>query len=116
MDPRLSWFAMGSVFGLVLCGWPWHPRFSRYSCRRSTTCGGGEITRAEWEAMHTLRRGTNPPPPGTNPPPRGTKPQPSGGRNPFVSEFQQQINDALGLDGYQPRPQQGTPNPPPREP
>ena len=53
MDPRLSWFAIGAVFGLVLCGWPWHPRFSRYSCRRSTTCGGGEITRAEWDAMRT---------------------------------------------------------------
>jgi len=44
------------------------------------------------------------------------KPVPTSGRNPFVSEFQQQINDALGLDSYQPRRQQGTPNPPPREP
>jgi hypothetical protein len=45
--------------------------------RRSTACGGGEITRAQWEAMGT----------------RLTE-----GSNPFVSEFQQQINDAL--DGY----------------
>ena len=30
----VSWFAMGAVFGLVLCGWPWHPRFSRYQPRR----------------------------------------------------------------------------------
>lgn len=22
---------MGATFGMVLCGWPWHPRFSRYS-------------------------------------------------------------------------------------
>lgn len=44
-------------------------------------------------------------------------PQPPRRRsNPFVSEFQQQINDALGLDGYQPRRRQGTPNPPPRNP
>jgi hypothetical protein len=28
------WFAIGAVFGLVLCGWPWHPRFSRYQPRR----------------------------------------------------------------------------------
>jgi hypothetical protein len=103
MDPRLSWFAMGAVFGLVLCGWPWHPRFSRYSCRRITTCGGGEITRAEWEAMRT------PPqfPPGRIIGPDGTTigyrsinyPDPSPDRrptNPFNGER--------------------TPNPPPREP
>jgi hypothetical protein len=26
---RITWLAMGAVFGLVICGWPWHPRFSR---------------------------------------------------------------------------------------
>jgi hypothetical protein len=31
---RLAWFAMGALFSLVLCGWPWHPRFSRYEPRR----------------------------------------------------------------------------------
>jgi hypothetical protein len=30
----VSWFALGTWFGLVLCGWPWHPRFSRYQPRR----------------------------------------------------------------------------------
>lgn len=30
---HLAWFAMGALFGLALCGWPWHPRFSRYSRR-----------------------------------------------------------------------------------
>jgi len=30
----VSWFAIGAVFGAVLCGWPWHPRFSRYQPRR----------------------------------------------------------------------------------
>jgi hypothetical protein len=100
MDPRLSWFALGSVFGLVLCGWPWHPRFSRYSCRRSTTCGGGEIARAEWEAMRTLRRGSNPPPP-------GTKPQPPGGRL---------IGPGGFPIGYQPRPSRPGAKPPPRKP
>ena len=34
IDPRLAWFAAGATFGLVLCGWPWHPRFSRFSRRR----------------------------------------------------------------------------------
>jgi hypothetical protein len=36
--------------------------------------------------------------------------------NPFVSEFQQQINDASNLDGYQPRPPRPGANPPPSEP
>ena len=40
IDPRLGWFAIGTLFGAVLMGWPWHSRFSRYS-----------------------RRGSNPPPP-----------------------------------------------------
>lgn len=31
IDPRLAFFAAGATFGLVLRGWPWHPRFSRYS-------------------------------------------------------------------------------------
>jgi hypothetical protein len=36
----VSWFAVGAVFGAVLCGWPWHPRFSRYS--RSSRYRAGE--------------------------------------------------------------------------
>ncbi len=36
--------------------------------------------------------------------------------NPFVSEFQQQINNALNLDGHQPRPSRPGANPPPSEP
>ena len=36
--------------------------------------------------------------------------------NPFVSEFQQQINNALSLDGYQPRQSRPGANPPPSEP
>ena len=35
IDPRLAWFSMGAVFSAVLFGWPWHPRFSRYSRRGS---------------------------------------------------------------------------------
>ena len=46
IDPRLAWFSMGAVFSAVLFGWPWHPRFSRYS-----------------------RRGSNPPSPDRKPPP-----------------------------------------------
>ena len=33
-DPRLAWFAIGALFGAVLIGCPWHPRFSRYSRRQ----------------------------------------------------------------------------------
>ena len=33
MPNQLAWFAIGALFGLLLCGWPWHPRFSRYGRR-----------------------------------------------------------------------------------
>jgi hypothetical protein len=79
-------------------------------------CGGGEITLAQWEAARTpfnegrTQRGNG------NGGPTTSKPQPAGGRNPFVSELQQQINDALDLDGYQSRPSRPGANPPPSEP
>ncbi len=47
----------------------WHEYTTRH-------CQGGEITRAEWEAMRTPRRGSNPPPPGTKPQPPSGPPQP----------------------------------------
>jgi hypothetical protein len=54
IDPRLAWFAIGALFGAALFGWPWHPRFNRYS-----------------------RRGSNPPSPGRKPaPPPGPPEQP----------------------------------------
>jgi hypothetical protein len=31
IDPRIAWFAIGATSGLVLAGWPWHPRFSRFN-------------------------------------------------------------------------------------
>jgi hypothetical protein len=33
---RLAWFCIGAMCAFVICGWPWHPRFSRYSrpCRQ----------------------------------------------------------------------------------
>lgn len=49
IDPRLAWFAIGATCSAVVFGWPWHPRFSRFSRRR----GGNEITLQEWEAMRT---------------------------------------------------------------
>jgi len=70
--------------------------------RSEPPCGGGEITLAEWEAMRTAFvegrtiRGNGNGGPTTPKPdiiPRGQSP-----------------------GGYQPRPQQGTPNPPPSEP
>jgi hypothetical protein len=48
MDDRLAWFSIGALCAFVICGWPWHPRFSRYE---------------------RLRRGSNPPPPGRKPAP-----------------------------------------------
>jgi hypothetical protein len=27
----VGWLAIGALIGMMLCGWPWHPRFSRYS-------------------------------------------------------------------------------------
>lgn len=48
MDDRLAWFSIGALCAFVICGWPWHPRFSRYE---------------------RLRRGSNPPPPGGKPTP-----------------------------------------------
>ena len=85
------------------------------------SCGGGEITRAEWEAMRTpfaegrTRRGSNPAPPRNKPVPPPSPPL-ARARSPFVSEFQQQINNALNLDGYQSRTSRPGANPPPSEP
>ena len=31
IDPRLAWFAIGASCSAVVFGWPWHPRFSRFS-------------------------------------------------------------------------------------
>ena len=31
IDPRLAWFAIGATCSAVVFGWPWHPRFSRFS-------------------------------------------------------------------------------------
>jgi hypothetical protein len=71
-------------------------------CRRGTTCGGGEITRAQWEAMGTrltegrTQRGNGNGGPTTPKPeitPRGQWP-----------------------GGYQPRPSRPGANPPPSEP
>jgi hypothetical protein len=48
---RLAWFSIGAMCAFMICGWPWHPRFSRYERRR---------------------RGSNPPAPGRKlPPPPG---------------------------------------------
>jgi hypothetical protein len=64
----IAWFAMGALFSLVLCGWPWHHRFSRYSS--SSRYRAGEDSNGNCVPMPPA-----PPPPGM---PR--KPQPHGGR------------------------------------
>jgi len=33
IDPRLAWFAIGAICSALVFGWPWRPRFSRFSCR-----------------------------------------------------------------------------------
>ena len=71
-DSRLAWFAMGASFGAVLLGWPWHPRFSRYS-----------------------RRGSNPPPsPDLKPPPPAAPPYSSAAIAWRDAEIQRDANDA----------------------
>jgi hypothetical protein len=62
IDPRLAWFSMGAVFSAVLFGWPWHPRFSRYS-----------------------RRGSNPPSPDRKPPPPPAPPPLAGHARWFIN-------------------------------
>jgi hypothetical protein len=63
------------------------------------------------------RRGSNPPPPGRKPaPPTGPPEQPLTAQLiRYWAWEQEQVRRAL-RDGYQPRPQGGTPNPPPSEP
>jgi hypothetical protein len=75
MNPELS-LLLGSIVGgtgALLSYWAgWRARGDVMRIRggvvgsRRTTCGGGEITLAQWEAMGT-RRGSNPPPPVTKP-------------------------------------------------
>ena len=60
-DPRLAWFAIGASCSAVLFGWPWHPRFSRYSQRMGPPRGSYGSPRQP--------RGSNPPPPGGKPRP-----------------------------------------------
>ena len=70
-------------------------------CRRGTTCGGGEITRAQWEAMGTrLTEGRTQ---------RGTGNNPSTPKPEIVPYGQ-------WPGGYQPRSSRPGANPPPREP
>jgi hypothetical protein len=109
MNPELS-LLLGAIVGgtgALLSYWAgWRARGDVMrirggvvGSRRRTTCGGGEITQAQWEAMGT-RRGSNPPPP-------GTKPQFPPAR--IISP------DGTTI-GYRPIPSRPGANPPPREP
>jgi len=66
-------FACGFIVSLIVYGIEDFINMAPRRRRGRKPCGGGEITRAEWDAMRTPRRGSNPPSP-------GTKPQPPGGR------------------------------------
>ena len=100
VEPRFGWFAIGALFGAVLFGWPWHPRFSRYS-----------------------RRGSNPPPPGRKPaPPAGPHEQPLAAQLIRYWAWEQEqvrrawLDPALGEpwpEGRKPAPPAGLPVPPP---
>ena len=87
MPDQLACFAIGALFGLLLCGWPWHPRFSRYSRRMGPPQGSHGLLDPPPDVAAAInrqldqdiaaeldrrrrRRGSNPP----------TKPQPHGGR------------------------------------
>jgi hypothetical protein len=66
MPNQLAWFAIGALFGLLLCGWPWHPRFSRYSRRMSPPQGSyGLPPDHDWRRSFThenLNKPTGEPP------------------------------------------------------
>ena len=74
IEPRLASFAMGATFGMLLCGWPWHPRFSRYSrmqdpdWRRSFSHENTNPPSGD-PPLVLRRRGSNPPAPDRKPPP-----------------------------------------------
>jgi len=98
MSPELQ-VIIGSFVGgsgALLSYWAgWN---ARDACRPPTGSYGPRLT--EPPTRRGNRRGSNPPPP-------GTKPKPPAGRL---------IGPGGVPIGYQPRPQQGTPNPPPSEP
>ncbi len=66
MPDQLAWFAIGALFGLLLCGWPWHPRFSRYSRRMGPPQGSyGLPPDHDWRRSFThenLNKPTGEPP------------------------------------------------------
>jgi hypothetical protein len=63
------------------------------------------------------RRGSNPPPPGRKPaPPAGPPEQPLAAQLIRYWAWEEELVRQALRDGYQPRPQGGTPNPPPAEP
>jgi len=116
MTPEIT-LLLGSIIGgtgALLSYWAgWRARGDVMRIRggvvgsRGTTCGGGEITLAQWEAMRTpfvegpTQRGNG------NGGPTTPKPQPAGGRL---------IGPGGVPIGHQPRPSRPGANPPPSEP
>ena len=80
IDPRLAWFVAGAAFGAVLCGWPWHPRSSRYN-RNPDSSKKRPRRFAELQPLRldpgSVQRGNGRGAPATTKPP--IKPQPTGG-------------------------------------
>lgn len=101
-DPRLdpAIFAWGLALGVTFGMWLRGTLDALFLPRRRMGPPEGSYGLPPDHDWRRRRRGSNPPPP-------GTKPQPPGGR----------LIGPNGVPiGYQPRPQQGTPNPPPSEP
>ena len=84
MPNQLASFAIGALFGLLLCGWPWHPRFSRYGRRMGPPQGSyglldpppdvaaainRRLDRDIAAELDRRRRGSTPPPSGNKPAP-----------------------------------------------
>lgn len=51
IDPRLAWFAIGATCSAVVFGWPWHPRFSRFS-HKNTAPDSSEARPRKFRDIH----------------------------------------------------------------
>ena len=55
IDPRLAWFAIGASCSALVFGWPWHPRFSRFSRRMGPPKGSyGLPPNHSWREIRSI--------------------------------------------------------------
>ena len=101
IDPRLAWFTIGASCSAVMFGWPWHPRFSRFSRRMGPPKGSyGLPPNHSWRGTCSI-----------------SFPDPEPGRQPTNPYTGGRVVDIHGRTiGRIPRSQGDTPNPPPAAP